>query len=106
MFTFDFGTLVDYGFPNADYFDVIGDTVIYGNYGGQDYSAGEIGGTITQTPQDLAPLDAYDALYYQHDLVAQQTSDPALILQSDIDVVQSVTTLLYSAFSSLISDWW
>ncbi len=34
MFTFDFDSLVGYGFPNPDYFDFSGDTLIYGNYGG------------------------------------------------------------------------
>ena len=106
MFTFDFDTLVDYGFPNPDYFDFYGDTLIYGNYGGQDYSAGEIGGTITLTPQDPAPLDDYDQAFYGHDLVAQQSSDPAVLLQSHVEVVQDVTTLLSNAFSSFISDWW
>ena len=48
MFTFDSATLVAYGFPNPDYFDFQENTIIYGNYGGLDYSAGEIGGTITR----------------------------------------------------------
>src|SRR5829696_1687794 len=104
MFTFGFNSFVGYGFPNPDYFDFYGDTLIYGNYGGQDYSAGEIGGMIT--PTSPAPLDAYDAAFYDHDLVAQQTSDPAVLLESHIEVVQDVTTLLANAFSSLVSDWW
>jgi len=103
-FDFDFDTLVEYGFPNPDYFDFYGDTLVYGNYGGQDYSAGEIGGTITPTSPE--PLDAYDEAFYAHDLVAQQSSDPQVLLQSHIDVVQDVTTLLANAFSSFISDWW
>jgi hypothetical protein len=106
MFTFDTATLVDYGFPNPDYFDFYANTLIYGNYGGLDYSAGEIGGTITLTSEDPAPLDAYDASFYDHDLISQQTSDPAVLLESHIDVVQDVTTLLSNAFSSFFSDWW
>jgi hypothetical protein len=93
-----------FNFPNPDYFDFYNNTPIYGNYGGLDYSAGEMGGTITQTSP--APLDAYDELFYQHDLVAQQTSDPVELVQSHIDVVEGVTTLLYNAFSSWVSGWW
>jgi len=104
MFTFDFDSLVAYGFPDPDYFDFSGGTLIYGNYGGQNYSAGEIGGTITSTSP--APLDAYDEAFYDHDLVAQQSSDPQVLLQSHIEVVQDVTTLVGNAFSSLVSDWW
>jgi hypothetical protein len=107
MFTFDSATLVAYGFPNPDYFDFQENTIIYGNYGGLDYSAGEIGGTITDTSLETAPtMDNYDKEFYEHDLVAQQTSDPAVLLESHIDVVQDVTTLLYNAFSAPISDWW
>jgi hypothetical protein len=51
-------------------------------------------------------MDNYDKEFYEHDLVAQQTSDPAVLLESHIDVVQDVTTLLYNAFSAPISDWW
>ena len=107
MFTFDFDTLVNYyNFPNPDYFDFYGDTLIYGNYGGQNYSAGEIGGTITQTSEDPDPVDDYDEAFYDHDWVAQTSSDPEVLLQSHIEVVQDVTSLLYNAFSSFISDWW
>jgi hypothetical protein len=56
MFSFASATLAYYGFLNRDYFDFYDNTLIYGNYGGLDYSAGEIGGTITQTAQDPAPL--------------------------------------------------
>ena len=42
----------------------------YGNYGGAGYTAGTIGGTTPETPNP-APVDALDALFYQHDLVYQ-----------------------------------
>ena len=105
MFTFDFDSLVDYGFPNPDYFDFYGDTLVYGYYGGQDYSAGQIDGTITLTSADPVPVDAYDQAFYDHDWVAQTSSDPDVLLQSHIDVVQDVTTLLVNAFSAYVSDW-
>jgi hypothetical protein len=106
MFSFASATLAYYGFLNPDYFDFYDNTLIYGNYGGLDYSAGEIGGTITQTAQDPAPLDTYDEAFYEHDLVAQQTSDPVDLLESHVEVVQNVSTLFYNAVSSWVSDWW
>jgi hypothetical protein len=35
----------------------------YGNYGGANYSAGEIGGHITGTSADPPPVDQLDALF-------------------------------------------
>jgi hypothetical protein len=94
-----------YGFPNPDYFNFNDDgSLTYGNYGGQNYSAGEFGGTITGTPADPPPVDAYDQEFYEHDLVAQTSSDPEVLLQSHVDVVQDVAGLLANAFSALVAD--
>ena len=41
MEPFDLNTLVEYGFPNPDYFNFENGSLTYGNYGGQNYSAGE-----------------------------------------------------------------
>jgi hypothetical protein len=54
-------------------------TFTYGNYGGLNYSAGQIGG---RTPYNIdpnipgqAPIDFLDALFYQHDFVYQAYQD-------------------------------
>src|SRR3954452_4794908 len=71
MEPFDLNTLVEYGFPNPDYFNFDDGSLTYASYGGKNYSAGEFGGTITGTPGDPPPVDAYDQEFYEHDLVAQ-----------------------------------
>ena len=48
----------------------------YGNYGGPNYSAGEVGGQITLTSADPPPVDPLDALFYQHDFVYQSSTEP------------------------------
>jgi len=62
--------------------------VTYGNYGGENYSAGVVGGTITETSPP--PIDAYDAAYYLHDLAYQSSSDVAVHLAADIQVSETV----------------
>ena len=66
-------------------------TLTYGNYGGENYSAGVVGGTITETSPP--PVDAYDAAFYLHDLAHQSSSDPAVRLPADIQVVESLIDL-------------
>ena len=65
--------------------------VTYGNYGGENYSAGVVGGTITETSPP--PIDAYDAAYYLHDLAYQSSSDVAVHLAADIQVTETVYDL-------------
>jgi Ca2+-binding RTX toxin-like protein len=67
------------------------DTPTYGNYGGLNYSAGVVGGTITETSPP--PVDAYDAAFYLHDLAYQSSTDPAVRLPADVQVVESVSDL-------------
>lgn len=72
----------------------------YGNYGGPGYSAGMVGGTTPETPNP-APVDALDALFYQHDLVYQHYSDgvitdPALLAAADVQLVKSMYALTYT----------
>ena len=74
-------------FPKIDYFKFDSHNLSYGNYGGFDYSAGVAGGSITGTSADPAPVDAYDALFYSHDLAYQQSSNPVELRQADIQVV-------------------
>ena len=65
--------------------------ITYGNYGGLNYSAGVEGGTITETSPP--PINAYDAAFYLHDLAHQSSSDPAVRLPADIQVVESLIDL-------------
>jgi Ca2+-binding RTX toxin-like protein len=65
--------------------------VTYGNYGGANYSAGVVSGTITETSPP--PIDAYDAAYYLHDLAYQSSSDVAVHLAADIQVTETVADL-------------
>ena len=92
-------------FPKIDYFKFDGHNLSYGNYGGFDYCAGVAGGSITGTSEDPAPVDAYDALFYRHDLAYQQSSNPVELRQADIQVVGGVLGLLHSAASDAASGW-
>src|SRR5438046_9951110 len=62
--------------------------VTYGNYGGENYSAGVVGGTITETSPP--PVDAYDGAYYLHDLAYQSSSYVAVHLAVDFQVIDTV----------------
>src|SRR5215204_4771693 len=77
----------DTGDALTDFLETAG-TLHYGNYGGLNYSAGVVGGTITETSPP--PVNAYDAAFYLHDLVYQSSSDPAVRLPADIQVAESV----------------
>ena len=94
-------------FPNLQNFRLIDDaTLVYGNYGGLDYTAGQLNGTITGTSADPAPVDAYDALFYQHDLAFMQTSDPIELIPAHVAVVEGVVDLLQDAFAAHQQDMW
>jgi hypothetical protein len=68
----------------------------YGNYGGANYSAGEIGGHITGTSADPPPVDPLDALFYQHDLVYQTSTNPLVRAAADVQLVESMHALTYT----------
>jgi Ca2+-binding RTX toxin-like protein len=72
--------------------DFLGSTTLtYGNYGGSNYSSGTVGGTITETSPP--PINAYDALFYLHDLAYQSSSDPAVLLAADVQLAESLYDL-------------
>jgi hypothetical protein len=52
----------------------------YGNYGGLNYSAGVVGGTITDSSPP--PVDPIDTLFYQHDFVYQKFNRPSIASNS------------------------
>ena len=80
---------------------------VYGNYGGPNWSAGQVGGTIT--PTSPAPVDDLDALFKEHDFVYQSTQDPFLRAGADIQLVEGISDLtftdpeaaLYGGFATL-----
>ena len=74
----------------TDFLESVG-TPTYGNYGGLNYSAGVVGGTITETSPP--PVDAYDAAFYLHDLAHQSSSDPVVRLPADVQVAESLYDL-------------
>jgi hypothetical protein len=74
----------------TDFLESVG-TLTYGNYGGLNYSAGVVGGTITETSPP--PVDAYDAAFYLHDLAHQSSSDPALRLPADVQLAERLIDL-------------
>jgi len=79
--------------PNPNYFHFESGQLVYGYYGGANYSAGAIGGTITATsPQ---PVDLFDWLYYTHDLAYQNSSDPYVRLQADIQLAKGIYDLVF-----------
>jgi hypothetical protein len=68
----------------------------YGNYGGANYSAGRIGGHITGTSADPPPVDQLDALFYQHDLVYQTSTNALVRAAADVQLVESMHALSYT----------
>jgi hypothetical protein len=88
---------------------------VYGNYGGPNWSAGQVGGVITQTSADPPPVDDLDELFYAHDFVYQTHPNPgdpndlAVRIQADIVLVESMHDLtftdpevgLYEGFATL-----
>jgi hypothetical protein len=68
----------------------------YGNYGGANYSAGQIGGHITGTSADPPPVDQLDALFYQHDLVYQISTNPLVRAAADVQLIESMHALTYT----------
>lgn len=93
-------------FPQLKYFHLGDNGLYYGNYGGLDYSLGIEDGIITGTsPPDPAPVDAYDALFYQHDLALQQASNPVEALQAHVRVAEGLYGLLSNAVSTPGLDW-
>jgi hypothetical protein len=70
----------------TDFLESVG-TLTYGSYGALNYSAGVVGGTITETSPP--PVDAYDAAFYLHDLAYQSSSDPTVHLAADIQVAET-----------------
>ena len=84
------GFIEDTGDALTDFLESAG-TITYGNYGGLNYSAGVVGGTITETSPP--PVNAYDAAFYLHDLIYQSSSDPAVRLPADVQLAESLTDL-------------
>jgi hypothetical protein len=80
----------DTGGAVTDFLESAG-TLTYGNYGGVNYSAGVMGGTITETSPP--PVNAYDAAFYLHDLAYQSTSDPAVRLPADVQLAETLYEL-------------
>ena len=68
----------------------------YGNYGGPNYSAGEVGGKITGTSADPPPVDPLDKLFYQHDFAYQTSTDPLERAAADVQLVESMHALTYT----------
>jgi hypothetical protein len=62
---------------------------VYGLYGGPNWSAGQIGGTVT--PTSPAGLDPLDALFKTHDLVYQTTQDPLARATADVSWLRTCT---------------
>jgi hypothetical protein len=72
---------------------------VYGNYGGPNWSAGEVGGTPT-IPANPPPVDqdqlGLDTLFYAHDLAYQSSTDPLERAAADILLVQGMHNLTYT----------
>jgi hypothetical protein len=77
---------------------------VYGNYGGPNWSAGQVGGTITGNPLiDPAPADDLDLLFFTHDFAYQSHPDPihnpvdlVARIQADIALVQGMHNLTFT----------
>lgn len=77
---------------------------VYGNYGGPNWSAGQVGGTITGNPLiDPPPVDDLDTLFYTHDFVYQTHPNPqtnpadlAARIGADMALVQNMQLLTFT----------
>jgi hypothetical protein len=81
--------------PTLEYFHFGDHGPYYGNYGGLDYSAGTENGTITGTSADPAPIDAYDQMFYGHDLALQQAASTEERFEAHVAVITGVYDLLF-----------
>src|SRR5215210_8520214 len=71
----------------------------YGNYGGPQYSDGRLI-PPGETPTFSAPnLDALDALFREHDRVYYSSSDPNVLAQADLKLIQGIVALQDAALS-------
>jgi hypothetical protein len=71
----------------------------YGNYGGPNYSAGVEGGTPSN-PANPLPVDDLDTLFWQHDLVLQNSAaTPLDIFQADLNLVLGIHNLPQTDFN-------
>ncbi|MGY3610938.1 MULTISPECIES: hypothetical protein [unclassified Bradyrhizobium] len=68
----------------------------YGNYGGPNYSAGEVGGKITGTSADPPPVDQLDALFFRHDFAYQTSTEPSARAAADVQLVEGMHALTYT----------
>jgi hypothetical protein len=86
----------------------------YGNYGGVNYSAGEVGG-ITPDPDNppaSAPeaKDDLDALFWDHDFVYQQFEDQApgvdegTLRTADVTLIKGISALTFTDPGDLAYD--
>ena len=67
---------------------------VYGNYGGPNWSAGQVGGTIT--PTSPPPVDDLDQLFFQHDFVYQTSQDPITRAIADVQLVEGMRDLTFT----------
>src|SRR5262245_2099552 len=72
---------------------------VYGNYGGPNCSAGQVGGIAT-IPASPPPVDqnqgGLDTLFWTHDLTYQNSTDPLVRAAADILLVQQMHDLMYT----------
>jgi hypothetical protein len=77
---------------------------VYGNYGGPNWSAGQVGGAITGDPLiDPPPVDPLDALFFAHDFIYQTHPNPqtnladlAARIGADIVLVEKMRDLTFT----------
>ena len=64
----------------------------YGNFGGPDYSNGQVGGTIPLTGV-LPPVDKLDGLFFAHDLAYQLHPSATEIPSADLALIHGIEYL-------------
>jgi hypothetical protein len=65
----------------------------YGNFGGPDYSNGQVGGTIPLTGGALPPVDKLDGLFFAHDLAYQLHPSATEIPSADLALIHGIEYL-------------
>ena len=67
---------------------------VYGLYGGPNWSAGQIGGTVTSTSPP--GVDALDELFKTHDFLIQNATNLPQIIDAHVQLVVGMQALTYT----------
>ncbi|MFC4174047.1 hypothetical protein ACFOYU_18670 [Microvirga sp. GCM10011540] len=76
------------------------DIPTYGNYGGPNYSDGRILLPTEDSPLAAPAVDALDALFREHDRAYNNSTDPLVLAQADLQLIRGISALPESQLSA------